>query len=141
VLELGCGEGLLQQRIAPDDYLTWLGVDISEVTIDRAQTYATERVAYRTGDMEHLELAEKFDAIIFSESLSYLENRDRILERYGRWLSPDGIFIISIFNAKESPAIWEEIHRAARPFDAIKSANEVGSWLCEALRPQETVAA
>src|ERR1051326_2433250 len=40
LLEIGCGEALLQRRLAPSDYQRLVGIDISEVAISRAQAFA-----------------------------------------------------------------------------------------------------
>jgi len=135
VLEIGCGEALLQQQMNPADYLGWLGVDISELAIRRAQAFATDQVRYLTADMEIFEPGARFDAIVFTESIYYSASPGRLLHRYGRFLNPGGVFIISIFRTKRSDAIWTEIHATAAAFDAIATTNELGAWNCEALRP------
>jgi SAM-dependent methyltransferase len=136
VLEIGCGEALLQQQINPADYLGWLGVDISDLAIRKAQAFATDRVRYLTADMETFDPGGQFDAIVFTESIYYSASPGRLLRRYARFLNPGGVFIISIFRTKRSDAIWTEIHAEAAAFDGGTTTSELGTWHCEALRPR-----
>ena len=136
VLEIGCGEALLQQQMNPADYLRWLGVDISDLAIRQAQASATARVSYLTADMETFAPGERFDAIVFTESIYYSVAPGGLLRRYARFLNPGGVFIISIFRTKRSDAVWAEIHAVAAAFDAITTTNELGTWHCEILRPR-----
>ena len=134
LLEIGCGEALLQRRLAPEDYRRFVGVDISDVAITRAQAFADHRVRYLVADMRELELDEKFDAVIFTESIYYVPHCDQLLRNYGRFLKPGGVFVISIYRNKSSAATWVEIHLAAAPIDRVTSTNETGAWDCEVLR-------
>lgn len=134
VLEIGCGEALLQQRLAPTDYASWLGADISAVAIAHAQKFATERVRYVVADMTRFAPAGPFDAIVFPESIYYVPQRAALLQRYARLLAADGVFIISIFTTKRSAAVWEEIHAVAETIDSSVTTNELGTWHCEVLR-------
>ncbi|MDP1581366.1 MAG: class I SAM-dependent methyltransferase [Candidatus Didemnitutus sp.] len=138
VLEIGCGEALLQQRLRPEDYREWLGVDISEVAIQRAQAFAGPNVRYLAADMETLDPDGKFDAIVFTESIYAVPDRVKLLRRYTHFLSPAGLFIVSICRSKRGPQYWSEIHQVTAMIDAITTTNERGIWDCEVLRPMRT---
>lgn len=137
VLEIGCGEALLQQRLQPADYQDWLGIDLSEVAIRRAQAFATAHVRYCVADMELFDPGGRFDVIVFTESIYYSKDSRRLLERYVRFLKPSGLFIISIFRTKRSARIWAGLHAVAVPVDSISTSNELGTWDCEVLMPVE----
>ncbi|MBI4623750.1 MAG: class I SAM-dependent methyltransferase [Verrucomicrobia bacterium] len=134
LLEIGCGEALLQRRLAPGDYQRLVGVDISAVAIGRAQAFADHRVRYLVADMQKLELDETFDAVIFTESINYVPRRHQLLRNYARFLNEGGVFIVSIYRNKRSAGIWTEIHSVAAPIDRATTTNEVGAWDCEVLR-------
>ena len=134
MLEIGCGEALLQRRLVPNDYRRLVGVDISDVAINRAQVFADNRVRYLVADMQDLELDEKFDAIIFTESIYYHPRPHQLLQRYARFLDKGGVFIISIFRNKGSARTWTKIHSVAAPIDDATATNEAGVWDCEVLR-------
>ncbi|MEY4938709.1 MAG: hypothetical protein RIQ93_444 [Verrucomicrobiota bacterium] len=134
LLEIGCGEALLQRRLTPDDYQRLVGVDIAEVAISRAQAFASSRVQYLVADMQALQLAEKFDAVIFSESIYYAARPGEVLRSYGRFLDGDGVLIISIFRNKGSDRVWTQIHAEATRVDSVTTTNQEGTWDCEVLR-------
>ena len=134
LLEIGCGEALLQRRLAPGDYQRLVGVDISDVAISRAQAFADNRVRYLVADMQKLELDETFDAVIFTESINYVPRRHQLLRKYARFLNEGGVFIVSIYRNKRSAGIWTEIHSVAAPIDRATTTNEAGAWDCEVLR-------
>lgn len=134
VLELGCGEGLLQAHVAPDDHTRWVGVDLSEVAVAAARARANNLTRYVAADMTVFEPNEYFDAIVFSESIYYVSKPADLLRRYGAWLNPGGVFVISIFTTKRSNAVWEQIHAVADPVDSLVTTNALGTWICEVLR-------
>jgi len=134
LLEIGCGEALLQRRLASTDYRRLVGVDISDVAINRAQVFADERVRYLVADMQTLELAEKFDAVIFGESIYYHPRPHELLRSYSRFLDVGGVLVISIFRNKGSARIWTRIRSVTVPIDRATATNEAGAWDCEVLR-------
>lgn len=133
VLELGCGEGILQSRLAADGYARWLGVDLSEVAIARAQTQAGRYSKYVAADMCTFDPEETFDAIVFSESIYYVPKPGAVLARYNRFLNPGGVLLVSIFTTKRSAAVWAELHAVADTLDSRTTTNELGTWVCEVL--------
>ena len=141
ILEIGCGEALLQQRLAPADYQSWTGVDISAVAIARTRAFNSERVRYVAADMETYDPGDKFDAIVFTESIYYSPDARRLLRRYASFLKTGGIFIVSIFRTKRSDRIWAGLHAETVLLDAITTANELGAWDCEVLDPNEAPSA
>ncbi|MBS0630938.1 MAG: class I SAM-dependent methyltransferase [Verrucomicrobia bacterium] len=136
LLEIGCGEALLQQRLASGDFSRFVGVDISAVAIERARVITANdpRVTYLTADMRELELAEKFDAVIFTESIYYVPDPAAVLRRYARLLDPDGVFVVSIFQNKRGAEAWAQIHPVTTVVDRTTTTNAAGSWDCEVLR-------
>lgn len=134
LLEIGCGEGLLLQRLSPNDYRQFVGVDISEVAIQRATGLANPRANFLVADMRQLELEQKFDAVIFTESIYYVSRCDELLRRYTRFLREHGVFVVSVFNNRGSQGVWDQIHVAARPIERATTTNAAGTWDCEVLR-------
>jgi 2-polyprenyl-3-methyl-5-hydroxy-6-metoxy-1,4-benzoquinol methylase len=133
-LEIGCGEALLQRRLAPNDYQRFVGVDLSSVAIARAQPFAGHRVRYFVADMQQLQLNERFDAVIFAESISYVPHPGQLLRAYARFLNPAGVFIVSLFRNQRTADVWTEIHAATATIDQVTTTNAVGTWDCEVLR-------
>lgn len=134
LLEIGCGEALLQRRLVSADYQRLVGVDVSDVAISRAQAFADHRVRYLVADMQKLEFDETFDAVIFTESIYYVPHCHQLLRDYARFLSEGGVFIVSMHRHKQSVGIWARIHSVAAPIDSLTTMNEAGAWDCEVLR-------
>lgn len=134
LLEIGCGEALLQRHFAPPDYRRLVGVDISAVAISRARAFADDRVRYLVADMRALEIDEMFDAVIFTESIYYDPQPHCLLQNLVRFLTENGVFIVSIFRNKGSAETWTKIHSVAAAIDTTTTTNEGGTWDCEVLR-------
>lgn len=134
VLEIGCGEAILQQRLPPSAYREWIGVDLSEVAIARAQAFATERVHYVVANMDEYQPEGQFEAILFTESIYYSADCAALLRRYARSLKPGGVFIVSIFRTRRSEQEWAAVHAVTTTIDRAVTENEYGAWDCEVLR-------
>ena len=135
LLEIGCGEGLLLQRLSPADYRQFVGVDISGVAIQRATGLANPRANFLIADMQRLELEQKFDAVIFTESIYYVSRCDELLRRYAHFLRDHGVFVVSVFSNRGSQGVWDQIHLAAELIERVTTTNDAGTWECEVLRP------
>ena len=134
ILEIGCGEALLQRHLEPHEYATWLGVDISEIAIGKAQAFANARVQYVVGEMGSLQQYGPYDAIVFPESIYYSTDPAELLRRCATALAAGGVLIISIFETKRSAKIWQEIHSVTHTVESRATTNELGTWVCEVLR-------
>src|SRR5436190_22074494 len=60
ILDLGCGEGVLLDRLAPADYAQYLGIDFSDVAIANAQKTATEKASFAVGDLNKWQTHGKY---------------------------------------------------------------------------------
>ncbi|HTS19763.1 MAG TPA: class I SAM-dependent methyltransferase [Verrucomicrobiae bacterium] len=111
ILILGCGTASIVQALGPENYATILGVDLSSVAIAEAMRYASEKVRFEVGDMVTYEPKEKYAVILFSESLNYVRNGQRLplLKRLGNHLTADGCFVVTISQADRYAAILDMI--------------------------------
>ena len=134
ILEVGCGEGILQERMPRGSYSKFLGIDISKVAIRRATRLRDEITDYRHGDMEKYVPTGKFDLIIFNEVLYYSKDPVRLLRRYNEFLHPGGLFIGSFFETPNSLRIICDIEKEFDLVDQKISTNERGAWHCKVYR-------
>jgi SAM-dependent methyltransferase len=81
-LDVRCGEGLLFERFKPLDYRRFVVVDISEVAIEKLRRHNDHRTNFLSADGEVYVPSGNFDVIVFNESLYYLREPVRSLERY-----------------------------------------------------------
>lgn len=97
ILEIGCGEGILQEKLNPDKYKRYVGIDISEEAIRRAAHKQDEKNGFQAEDASTFIPSEKFDIIVFNECLEYFDDPQKLVKRYEPFLEKNGIFIVSMF--------------------------------------------
>ncbi len=137
ILDVGCGTGILQQRLAILPYEQYTGIDISSVAIETAQQYKNERTEFLTADALTFETDKRYDIIIFNESLYCFNDCIDVLQHYEPLLSDNGIFIISMHVQELSIQHWKHIERAYEVIDSITITNhEHTSWACKVIKPK-----
>ena len=106
VLDLGCGAGQLARHLATTGAAEVVGVDVSErmLALARAE-WAHPRVTYRRAAIEEVTFPpERFDLIVSSLVLHYVDDYAGLVRRIARWLLPGGVFVYStehpIFTAR-----------------------------------------
>jgi SAM-dependent methyltransferase len=122
ILDLGCGSGSTGNELAPT-YAHYTGVDISDVALETARKRSAdnrrgEKNRYVHSDIVDYVPAQSFDVILFRDSIYYVE-RGRIksmLDRYARYLNPDGVFIVRLAGVLE---------QSRRLLDIIEGSFEV----------------
>jgi malonyl-CoA O-methyltransferase len=94
VLDMGCGTGLLAQRIMQQTDAQVTGCDIAQGMLDLARANGVDAVY---GDAESLPFEDaQFDAVVSSSVLQWCE-APRVLTEVQRVLKPGGVFVFSIF--------------------------------------------
>jgi 2-polyprenyl-3-methyl-5-hydroxy-6-metoxy-1,4-benzoquinol methylase len=120
VLDVGCAGGTLAGELPPSVH--YLGIDASESAIEAAQSlWGGDDILFAARDIREFDPVGDWDAIVFSEVLSYLAVHEAIAEvrRYSKALSPEGVVAISMMNDGKSRAIWRALRREFRWIDGI----------------------
>jgi len=133
ILEIGCGEGLLLSMLE-NDYISFIGVDISSVAVKRAQHLSNDKTKFIIADMEKFKTNNRFDVIIFNESIYYAKSPLLLLKRYKQFLSLNGVIATSIFDNGTAGKLRTQI---ACNYDVLASQtviNKRGTWHCEVFR-------
>jgi 2-polyprenyl-3-methyl-5-hydroxy-6-metoxy-1,4-benzoquinol methylase len=107
ILDVGCGQGVLAERLKRVPYERYVGVDISQAAIAQAERERPDpRNAYLTADATKFETAERFDLIVFNECLYYMEDPAALVRHYLRFLAPGGWIIVSMYETLRSRTVW-----------------------------------
>lgn len=135
LLEVGCGKGLLIERLHQDKYSKYIGIDISKEAIKRASTKANEKTIFLNIEGSNFVTEERFDAIIIVETLYYFEDPVQMLQYYEQFLKDDGLFIISMYRHGKKPlGIWKRIESIYTVVDSTVIINKKGHIFdCKAL--------
>ena len=106
VLDLGCGAGQLARHLATTGAAEVVGLDVSErmLALARAE-WAHPRVTYRLGAIEEARFpAGRFDLVVSSLALHYVDNYRGLIRRIAEWLTSGGVVVYStehpIFTAR-----------------------------------------
>jgi SAM-dependent methyltransferase len=97
VLDLGCGAGQLAHHLATTGAAEVVGVDVSERMLALARTkWAHPRVTYHHGAVEEVEFpAARFDLVVSSLVLHYVDDYSRLVRRISGWLAAGGVLVYS----------------------------------------------
>ncbi|GAB3168204.1 class I SAM-dependent methyltransferase [Telluribacter humicola] len=108
ILEIGAGEGYLQQRFDKTRYSLYYSTDVSDVAIEMGKKNEDEKTRYLVADMNTYEPDTTFDCIIINEAIYYARSVEAVLDRFNPYLAEGGIFIVSI-NGDERNANWHRM--------------------------------
>lgn len=140
VLDVGCGEGLLALRLH-GLYRRYVGTDISAVAIE----HALERAGGPQTEFLHVDgndwvPSDRFDIIIFNESLYYFEHPFDAFRRYAAALAPGGAIAVSMFRgSRRARAIVRQLARDYLVRDRTVIKNGPLSWECCLFDPSRAI--
>jgi 2-polyprenyl-3-methyl-5-hydroxy-6-metoxy-1,4-benzoquinol methylase len=135
VLDVGCGEGLLLDELRWRGYRRYLGVDLAEAAITAAGPRRDERTDFVAADAETFASGERFDVIVFNESVYYFHQPLATLRRYESMLAPGGALIVSMFRSRRSQAIARLLEREYALRERTAVSNRKGTWVVSVLAP------
>ncbi|MFD1141328.1 class I SAM-dependent methyltransferase [Larkinella insperata] len=136
MLEIGCGEGLLQQRLQIQNYGRFVGIDISDSAIQTAQAQGDEKCTYEVDDMDKYQPEGTFDLIIFNESIYYSRHPLETLQRYATHLKANGLLVVTINDHKHSDELWQTIRDGFDLLDEATTVTSKSTCVCKILLPK-----
>lgn len=134
ILDVGCGEGILLELLNPQSYVRYVGVDISDVAIQRARPKGNAKTVFASEDVESYVPNENFSTIVYNECLYYLRDPLALMKRHEAILKPNGVFIVSMYFTKKSQAIWKLIDKEYSIVDEARIDGHQCSWRIKALQ-------
>lgn len=107
ILDIGCGDGVLNRRMGDFEFSYFLGVDFSEVSIEKAKAQSFPKSEFLAADAIDFVPSRSFDIIIFNEAFYYIPESEklRVLNLMLDHLNSGGILMSSIF--REGQGVWE----------------------------------
>jgi 2-polyprenyl-3-methyl-5-hydroxy-6-metoxy-1,4-benzoquinol methylase len=124
ILDVGCGEGILQQRIT---YSSYVGVDMNAEAIKMAKGREDDRSVFVLAPAESYQPKSLFDVIVFNESLYYIPTPIEVFKHYRALLAPYGIIIVCMFQTNLARRIWKRLaNQGMTELTTVKISNELG---------------
>lgn len=124
MIDVGCGTGLLRERLGQVDVERYVGVDLSTPAIDAARRRGDEGASWIVGDVTDpsLEL-EPADIVVVNEVLYYAPDPVAFLRRVGALVRPAGIVLVSIWHHQGDAALWRVVARELEVVDRVEVRN------------------
>lgn len=118
ILDLGCGTASTALELN-SDYLTYLGVDISEIAIAQASeavnrhAQLTHKTYFVVSDILRFVPDGRFGVILFRECLYYFPRYEvkAMLDHYAGFLSPSGVFVVRFHDRSKYETLVSMITR------------------------------
>lgn len=130
ILDLGCGPGNTANELAFGTYGRYIGVDISEVALEKARKRTrengrTDKNSFVRSDFLGYAPTQEFDVILFRESMYHVPYGQvlSILEKYSKHLKKNGAFIVRLY-AGDIPT-GKIKYRVQRKLDLIRSEFDI----------------
>ena len=136
ILDAGCGEGLLAEKLKILPYKSYLGMDVSREAIAIATNrLADDRSRFTVADAWAFETCERFDVIVFNQSLYYLTDPAGILKKYRAMLNPGGRIIVSMVDNAGTRSVWRLIDPVFGIEDAMTTMQGKGTVVTKVMQP------
>ena len=104
ILDIGCGSGNTATEVAESAYTTYIGVDISEEALAKAEKRSKQcgrqaKNSFACSDFLNYVPTGQFDVILFRESVYHIPMAKikSTLDRYAPYLKDNGVFIVRLF--------------------------------------------
>ena len=116
ILDLGCGT-TRNQRLEPDSYAYYQGVDISPDAIERARAIGRPDSGYDVADVVSYRPTGRYDLILLREVVYYLPPRvaTRLVRRCADSLTDQGVIAVIIWNTDWYARTVAAVRRSGLP--------------------------
>jgi 2-polyprenyl-3-methyl-5-hydroxy-6-metoxy-1,4-benzoquinol methylase len=127
ILDVGCGVGLLRERLDGVAFAQYVGVDLSAPAIAEADARGFARSRFVVGDVttpdfDRLDLGRS-DVVVLNEMLYYVPDPAAFLDRLRALVQPGGVVVVSVWRHPGDRALWRTIGAAFSVVDRIEVRN------------------
>src|SRR3989344_5747718 len=122
VLEIGCGTGDLLNKLKP---VRGLGIDISEKMITLASKKYSGDLNLEFSLSKIEDLSEKFDFVVMSDLIGYLDDIQDVLSKLHRLISPRSRIVITQYSQT-----WEPILEMGSKLKS-RMPSKIQNWVSE----------
>ena len=132
ILDIGCGDGVLNERMDGLEFSYFLGLDFSKVSIEQAISKNFVNTDFISEDIVDFRPTRNFDVIVFNEAFYYIHESEKsnVLNRMLDHLNEDGILITSIY--REGIGCWEYFKENPKleelDFSTVTTEEELRYW-------------
>jgi 2-polyprenyl-3-methyl-5-hydroxy-6-metoxy-1,4-benzoquinol methylase len=130
ILDIGCGTGVLRERLPEDAVGRYVGIDPSRVAIEQARARGCARSTFEVATTPSADLG-RFDVVVCNEVLYYVDDLPLLLERIRELLKPGGCLVTSILRHPGDAALQRALdeHLERRDSVEIRSDSAAGhAW-------------
>ncbi|HEX9941121.1 MAG TPA: class I SAM-dependent methyltransferase [Thermoanaerobaculia bacterium] len=135
VLDVGSGEGLLNDQLRPFGYSRYLGVDLSEAAVRQAAGRVDAKTSFTAADAESYTPPERWDAVVFNECVYYFNDPLGTVRRYEAFLEDGGLFVVSTFRSRRADVIARRLLERYQLLAETAVSNQKGTWVVRVLEP------
>lgn len=122
VVDVGCGQGLLRRRVAPDSFTGYVGIDPTPAAIAMAKKLEDERTSFLVGDISVVG-DRRFDVAMCNEVLSMVPEPEALVDGVMGVLKPGGIVLTSIWRHPGDRVLWRLLDERLERVDLVKVRN------------------
>jgi trans-aconitate methyltransferase len=137
ILDCGCGDGLLEQRIRPLTASRLAGLDYAATAIEAACKRGVPNCEFVCTDFRAYSPEERYGIILFNEALYYVQDFLGVLDKFAKLLDEDGVLVISMFDTRVTARIWKAVRQRYRQVQGVAIRDEATglAWHVRVLRP------
>jgi 2-polyprenyl-3-methyl-5-hydroxy-6-metoxy-1,4-benzoquinol methylase len=135
VLDVGSSIGVLANELK-GDVSRYHGIERDPASVETARQRAISVADFSVADANTFSTSDKYDVIVFNETIYYLNDPVNVLRRYVEFLKPGGIIIVSNYVARHllrMPGVFAQNFRIVDQTTVINALG--GGWVIQVIQP------
>lgn len=137
LLDVGCGDGLLEERYRKLSGVQMVAFDYSATAIEHATARRLPDVDFFCADSRTFRPEQQFSIVVLNESLYYVDDYLGMMKNLSRVLRDDGVFVVSMHDTRITKRIWKDVLSSYALLQGVSLTDESsnGLWHIRILRP------